>query len=180
MRHGGWKGDYVLDDQPVSGITPFLASSETLQGRPYRLVANAGRSFIGSYVLGMGFVLTPEEAQALIKKDSRNQDVLLPYLNGEDLNSRPDQSPSRWVINFRDWPSDRAQGYPDCWRIIEERVRPERQRKKKDEKAGQEVYVLRRPLPERYWQYADKRPELYSRIAAIDRVLVGHVSNSWR
>ncbi len=50
----------------------------------------------------MGFVLTPEEAQALIEKDPRNKDVLFPYLNGQDLNSNPDQSPSRWVINFHD------------------------------------------------------------------------------
>ena len=70
-------------------------------GKPYRLKANEGKSFHGSIVLGMGFVMTPEEAQALIDKDPRNRDVLFPYLNGEDLNSRPDQSASRWVINFR-------------------------------------------------------------------------------
>ncbi len=74
---------------------------------PHRLAANAGKSFIGSYVLGMGFVLEPDEARRLIDKNPRNKDVLFPYLNGEDLNSRPDQSPSRWVINFFDWPLDR-------------------------------------------------------------------------
>ena len=53
---------------------------------------------------------------------------LFPYLNGEDLNTRPDQSPSRWVINFFDWPLDRktapvsiegpvAEDYPDCLAI---------------------------------------------------------------
>ena len=64
-------------------------------GNPFRLKANEGKSFQGSIVLGMGFVLEPEEAQRLIEKDARNKDVLFPYLNGEDLNSRPDQSPSR-------------------------------------------------------------------------------------
>ena len=63
--------------------------------------------------------------------------MLFPYLNGEDLNSRPDQSPSRWVINFFDWPLDRdrpegyegpvAADYPDCLTIVEERVKPERE-----------------------------------------------------
>ena len=52
--------------------------------------------------------MTPEEAKALIAKDRRNRDVLFPYLIGEDLNSRPDQSPSRWVINFKDWPLERV------------------------------------------------------------------------
>ena len=31
-------------------------------------------------------------------------EALFPYLNGEDLNSHPEQKPSRWVINFWDWP----------------------------------------------------------------------------
>ena len=95
-----------------------------------------GRSFIGSYVLGMGFVLEPDEARRLDRQESRNKDVLFPYLNGEDLNSRPDQSPSRWVINFFDWPLDRdsapedydgpvAADYPDCLAIVEEKVKPE-------------------------------------------------------
>ena len=78
-------------------------------GNPYRLKTNEGRSFQGSIILGMGFVMTPDKALAIIDKDSRNGDVLFPYLNGEDLNSRPDQSASRWVINFRDWPLDRTQ-----------------------------------------------------------------------
>ncbi|MFK1916770.1 hypothetical protein ACIXKU_19745, partial [Bacteroides fragilis] len=68
-------------------------------GNPYPLKQNAGKSFIGSYVLGMGFVLSPEEAEVLITKDPRNKDVLFPYLNGEDLNNDPEQKPSRWVIN---------------------------------------------------------------------------------
>ncbi len=50
----------------------------------------------------------------------------VPYLNGEDLNSRPDQSPSRWVINFHDWPLERAETYPDCMKIVREKVKPER------------------------------------------------------
>ncbi|HEX9819181.1 MAG TPA: hypothetical protein VGD07_06165 [Methylomirabilota bacterium] len=81
----------------MSGIGPFLTVPGTVSGKPYRLAANRDKSFQGSIVLGMGFILTPEEAQALIARNPRNRDVLFPYLNGEDLNSRPDQSPSRWV-----------------------------------------------------------------------------------
>lgn len=106
--HGTWAGEFVLDGKPVHGITPYLTTPGAATGKPYRLKANEGKSFIGSYVLGMGFVMSPEEAAALIEKDPRNKDVLYPYLNGEDLNSRPDQSPSRWVINFHDWPLDRS------------------------------------------------------------------------
>ncbi|MGH8500853.1 MAG: Eco57I restriction-modification methylase domain-containing protein, partial [Methylococcales bacterium] len=109
LRNGGkWRGQFLLEGKPVPGITPFLTKPGRATGKPYRLAANADKSFQGSIVLGMGFVLTPEEAQALIVKDKHNRDVLFPYLNGEDLNSRPDQSPSRWVINFKDWPLERS------------------------------------------------------------------------
>jgi hypothetical protein len=103
IRRGPWGGQHVLDDRPVHGITPFLNPPGAVSGKLYRLAANANKSFQGSIVLGMGFVLEPMEAQ-LIDRELRNRHVLFPYLNGEDLNSRPDQSPSRWVINFRDWP----------------------------------------------------------------------------
>jgi len=167
VRRGEWHGTRSLADTQVPGITPFLTTPGKVAGNPYHLAANAGKSYIGSYVLGMGFVLSTEDAEALIQKDPRNRDVLFPYLNGEDLNSRPDQSPSRWVINFHDWPKERAKQYPDCWRIIEDRVRPERQRTRDD---GE--YALRKPLPQRYWQYADKRPALYATIARMGRVMV--------
>lgn len=166
ITRGAHSGKPRLDDRPVTHITPLLDSGEAL-GSPQRLAANDGKSFIGSYVLGMGFVLTPEEAQALIEKDPRNKDVLFPYLNGEDLNSRPDQSPSRWVINFFDWPLEKAQEYPDCFRIVEEKVKPERTRKKNDGS-----FQLRYPLPQKWWIYGEKRPTLYQTIAPLERVLV--------
>ncbi|WP_084087174.1 hypothetical protein [Chryseobacterium sp. YR221] len=101
-------------------------------GKPMPLAANKGKSFQGSIVLGKGFVLTPEEALALIDKDPRNKEVLFPYLNGEDLNNNPGQHPSRWVINFFDWDEEKAKTYPDCYEIIEKLVKPERQRWKRD------------------------------------------------
>jgi len=171
VQGAGWASPFVLDDKVVSGITPFLTEPGMVSGPPHRLAANAGKSFQGSIVLGMGFVLTPEEAQKLIEMDSRNKDVLFPYLNGEDLNSRPDQSPSRWVINFFDWPLDRdsapegyegpvAADYPDCLAIVEEKVKPERL------KNNRKVYR------DRWWHYAEKRPELYRTIAGMERVLL--------
>ncbi len=167
LRRGVWKGDIVLGEARVSKITAELGEPGTVEGRPQRLDANMDKSFVGSYVLGMGFILEPEVAKEIIERDSRNRDVLFPYLNGEDLNSRPDQSPSRWVINFHDWPLDRAMQYPDCFRIVEERVKPERTRKDPN---GE--FALRYPLYERWWQYADKRPLLYKTIRNLSRVLV--------
>jgi len=192
-KSGQWNGGHTLNGKSVAGITPFLAVPGRALGKPHRLIANEGKSFQGSIVLGMGFVLEPEEAQALIAKDPRNRDVLFPYLNGEDLNSRPDQSPSRWVINFKDWPLERnadlkplwraadekerkrflqrgvvpsdysesvARDFPECIEIVERLVKPERA--KQNDKGGREMW----------WRFLRPRPELYSTIERLERVLL--------
>jgi len=108
-----WKASVTLVDEQgketnVSSISPYLSQKSRVEGKPFQLKANEGKSFQGSIVLGMGFVMEPEEAEALIQKNPKNKNCLYPYLNGEDLNSRPDQSPSRWVIQFFDWPLNRS------------------------------------------------------------------------
>jgi hypothetical protein len=156
----------ILDGHRASAITPSLDPQSRTTGNPYRLARNADQAFQGCIALGMGFVLTPEEADALIRRDPRNRAVIFPYINGEDLNSRPDCSARRWIIDFNDWPIEKAMSYPEVFSIVEEKVRPERQRKKSDGS-----YVLRRPLPQRWWQYADKRPALRKAINDLDSVI---------
>ncbi|GAA4188150.1 hypothetical protein GCM10022252_22930 [Streptosporangium oxazolinicum] len=162
----GEEAEQVAEDVVVSAISPSLEPESRVKGNPYRLAVNFWASFIGSYVLGLGFVVDSRVAKKLIEQDMRNVEVLFPYLNGQDLNSRPDCSGSRWVINFHDWTEEKAKGYPDVFSIVNRHVRPERQRKKPDG-----TYALRRPLPERYWQYADKRPAMVRAISGLERVI---------
>jgi len=155
----------VLNDDPVTGITAFLTPPAEVSGTPERLQANERCSFTGCKVYGQGFVITPEQAQSLIAKDTRSKDVLFPYLDGEDVNSRHDQSPSRCVINFFDWPLPKAKEFTDCFRVVENYVKPERM-------------ILRdtadgKRLKEKWWLYGRSRPELYGAIAGTKRVLVG-------
>lgn len=164
VRRGAWTAGHVLDDHPAPGITAYLVRPGAAEGTPFRLLANAGRSFQGSNVLGMGFVLDPEHAQALLNKAPRNRDVLFPYLNGEDLNGRPDQSPSRWVINFKDWPLHRAEEYPDCLAIVLESVKPERDRLATGDATA-------RDRAKRWWQFARPTTALYAAIDGLERVL---------
>ncbi|MBE0640039.1 MAG: restriction endonuclease [Bacteroidales bacterium] len=158
-----WKGKFTLSGKIVNQITPYLDDAETT-GNPFPLKQNEGKSFQGSIVLGKGFVLEPHEAKALIAKDPRNKDVLFPYLNGDDLNNNPDQSHSRWVINFFDWPEEKAKTYPDCYEIIKQLVKPERQLQKNNSDG------LRRK--KYWWQYGRNPISLYQTIAALERVLV--------
>jgi hypothetical protein len=177
VRKGGWNDVVLLDEKPVSSITSSLTVPGEIIGKPHSLIANDGISFQGSIVLGMGFVLSDDEAKRLLSLAPKYKDVVRPYLTGEDVNSDPRHHASRWVINFFDWPLNSATSpknydgpvaadYPACLSIIEEKVKPERTRKKP---TGE--YALRKPLPEKWWIYADKRPALYSKISRMQRVL---------
>ena len=157
VRKGAWDGQRSLLGRSVTFISAYLSERE--EWSPRRLKVNERTTFQGSVVLGMGFVLTDEQAEDMLSDDPKNAEVVFRYLDGDDLKSSPEQRPTRWVISFWDWPEENALSYNAPWQWIEERVKPERQRRGND---GQ--YVLRRPLPERWWQYADKRPALYHAI----------------
>jgi hypothetical protein len=159
IAKGTHHGNKMLDGQGAPVITPLLDSYSTL-GNPKQLRQNTDNSFQGSNVLGLGFTMPPEEAQALIAKDPHNAEVLFPYLIGRDLNSSPDQSPSRWVINFFDWPLEKAEQYPDCMAIVRKKVYPERQRNRNKQRR------------EIWWRFTRPTIELYQIIAPLERVLV--------
>ena len=145
-----WKGQFNLSGRSVTFISAFLSDQE--EWTPKQLKANADKSFQGSIVNGMGFVLTERDALRLIEADPKNEDVLFPFLNGKDLNSHPNQKPSRWIINFWDWPEERAREYEEPYRIIFESVKSERQSRIPNEDD---------PRVERWWQYERSRPALY-------------------
>ncbi len=101
-----WRAGYQISGAEVQTISAFLSAEDEWSPKP--LKANQNRSFIGSYVLGMGFTMAESDARAHIARDPANAEALFPYLNGEDLNSDHAQKPSRWIINFWDWPLDRT------------------------------------------------------------------------
>jgi hypothetical protein len=109
--------------------------------------------------LGSGFTLDQDQALELIKIDPRNSTVVFPYLNGDDLNNKYDASASRWVIDFHDWPIERAREYAKPFSIIERKVKPFR------------AHNNRKTRRERWWQFAERATGLYDSIADLDRVL---------
>ncbi|HEJ1952057.1 TPA: restriction endonuclease [Pseudomonas aeruginosa] len=150
VHKGEWRGERSLFRRPASFISAFLSDRE--EWSPKRLKANESKAFTGSYVLGMGFVLSPDEALKMLDADPNNADVIFPYINGKDLNSDPEQQASRWVINFWDWPEAKARTYKLPFEWVEERVKPERLQNKRKERR------------ENWWLFGEKTPALYHAI----------------
>jgi hypothetical protein len=126
---------------------------------PSKLAENRGRSFQGSILLGEGFKVTEQMAGEMINSNSRNADVLFPFIGGNEVNKSHDYAPPCWVINFWDWPGDKAATYRLPYEHILKRVKSERSEKKKN---GE--YKQGSDARENWWIHLRPRPALYHAI----------------
>ena len=200
IAKGSYSGPRALDGREAERITAFLFHDGG-HDDPERFEANAGQSFVGSYILGMGFtfddtdrkdVATPlAERERLIEENPRNREVILPYIGGEEINTSSIHAYHRYVINFRDWPLRRADRGA-TWRDTNEDMRRSWLREgivpldypepvAADWPEVLEIIELR-VKPDRmkdnrssyrknWWHYAEKRVECYAAIAGLERVL---------
>jgi hypothetical protein len=170
VMKGAFPGPRRLDDRDVEKITAFLFDRGG-HDDPARLAANAGKSFQGSIVLGMGFtfddtdtrgVATPiAEMERLIAEHPECRDVIFPYIGGEEVNTSPTHAHHRCVIDFRERSEEECRWHwPALMAIVEAKVKPER------------LAQNDRGAKVKWWQFIRPRPELHAAIAGLERVLV--------
>jgi hypothetical protein len=95
----------------------------------------------------------------LTKIQPRIKGVNLPGIGGQfrrntHLNTNPNQEPSRFVIDFKDLTEETAREYVDVFNILEEKVKPERWKKKSEENYP-------------YWFHWRPRKELYEKLNGL-------------
>lgn len=105
-----------LDGKPVSLITAYLCHRGG-DDDPAIIGQNAEKSYIGCFVMGMGFTFDDADTkgvasslsrmESLIASNPSNKDCIFPYLGGEELSSDPAQEHRRFIINFRLYPLKR-------------------------------------------------------------------------
>ena len=164
---GNYKGVKLLNGREVPLISAFLFHSGGNEN-PAVLLANEAKSFRGSCVLGMGFTFDDSSSEAtpitemhqLIENNPHNAERIFPYIGGAEVNSSPTQTHHRYIINFGEMLEEEAWNWPDLMKIVEEKVKPKRLT---DNRAAYRKY---------WWQYGEKRVELWHAIRDLDRVLV--------
>ncbi|WP_328477465.1 BREX-1 system adenine-specific DNA-methyltransferase PglX [Streptomyces sp. NBC_00377] len=153
--------EYVLGDAVVpNGISTSLNPATREASWAESLEGNDGIAFIGSYVLGMGFTLAESEARQWIAEDSRYEDVLFPYLNGQDVNQHPKHGTDRWIIDFQTRSLEDAQLYEKAMAKVIREVKPEREKSK--DKSRREIW----------WRFTRPAPEMRKAIEPLDRCMV--------
>ena len=114
----------MLDGAPVGGITTALAARSRVRVVPSGLKAVEG-SFQGIEASSArGFFSSRTRRAQMLDADPRNAEVIKPYLNGKDLNSRPDGSPCRCIVDFVVRPMELAKRIPSI-RAVERKVKPD-------------------------------------------------------
>lgn len=157
LTKGRWNGLRMLSGRTVDHISSYLGATETWE--PIKLNANAGLVYQGTIILGDGFLIDDETVKELISSNPKYEKVIYPYLIGREVNQSPDHKPGRWVINFFDWPRDRAEKYKAAFEKVERDVKPERDKNN------------RKVRRERWWQYAERASGLYHAIGRGDEFL---------
>ena len=148
-----------LDGRNVERITAFLFYRGG-HDDPARLSGKNEHYFSGSKVNGDGFILSIEEAATWIQRRSTNAEVILPYIDGDELNSSPSLTPPRRIICFKEWPRERAAQWPELLEQLELTVKPQR------------ATNARAHTRNFWWQFEHYREPLYSAIGHLSRVLV--------
>lgn len=150
----------IADGSAVHRISSLLEPEGRVIGARSKLAENRSMAYYGCKIDGMGFILDDAERAELLAHHPAEDAVIRPLLNGEDIYSRPDSSPSRWVIDFNEMELEEARAFPGALQRLNELVRPERARNNR---------AARR---ERWWLYGENAPGMRHRITHLDEMLV--------
>ena len=165
---GAMPGKFDLDGKPAERITAYLFHAGG-NDDPARLASNAGKSFQGSIVLGMGFTFDDQTndpaanpislMHELTTKDPRNAERIFPYIGGEEVNNHPEHKHHHYAMNFGEMSEEQARQWPDLMEIAEQKVKPSRDKDNCD---------VRRKY---WWRYGETAPALYDSVKKMERVL---------
>ncbi|WP_437718196.1 DNA methyltransferase [Sorangium sp. So ce448] len=169
--HAAGRRRLQLNGENVSIINSRLRPKPE-RSNPIGLMANSGCFSQGSIVVGTGFILKPDEQEALVKRHQKNADRIFPYINGVEANTSPTQKSERYIISFGQMDLTTAERWPDLIQIVRDKVKPERDRQKNN--------TIGNWMREHWWRFWADRPELYASLAQLDRCLVTAISGKHR
>lgn len=149
----------LADTQKCVSISSLLEPDDGTTSVPSALKMNSKIAFIGTYLHGNGFTVSPDQANAWIQEDSANASVLYPFLNGDDLNSTSDTAATRWVVDFTGLEREEASKFTRPFEQVRTHVRPMR-----EPHGGK--------LAERWWLFKRPAPAMRRAIASLSEVFV--------
>lgn len=129
-----------------------------------------------------GFLLSKEDAEAILAKHPKHSEVLFPFLIGNELLGNKDSLPERYVIDFRNKDLFAASAYSDLFSIVKAKVFPDREAAYNAEKSKNDLLLQTNPKAKvnhhhanffkSWWQLSYDRNELMTELSSIQKYLV--------
>ena len=165
--------EYELDVRECDQINSAL-SDQTDVANAKALLCNTEpqRVFQGVTPGHEAFVLSPNEAKELIKMSGNNDDVIFPYLIGDEILAG-NGTPDRFVLDFQQRPMLEAQTYAAPFARVQTQVMPARMKAAEEGKdADGNMRPHHKQFLERWWKLSWDRADMVAEIAKISRYLV--------
>ncbi|MCL1462915.1 class I SAM-dependent DNA methyltransferase [Argonema galeatum] len=157
---------YRIDHKVVSNINSSLkAEVDVTQAKC--LQANRNYCFKGVQPSGKGFLVTEMQVKQWIKANSKNQEVLKLFIQGQDLAQNVNGKPDRWIIDFNEMSLEDASEYKLPFNHVKNYVKPERDQNRR------ETTKLN------WWKYGEKRPGMRKALATLPFYFVVPRVSKW-
>jgi SAM-dependent methyltransferase len=180
-KKGKYDGDKILFVADEKGViqsytiaeinTSLTLNTDTSQAKTLK-VSKPKMCFQGQMQGAIGFLVSIDEGNKLIKKSTKNSERLYPFLNGDDLLANKNSQPSRFSIDFSfDNDIIAVSKYPDLLKILEAKVLPKVENDAKAEADGLIRAEGRKQQLEKWWQFTRKRGELLQAIKPLKRYI---------
>jgi SAM-dependent methyltransferase len=175
-RDGPWES-YAL---PVIGpsLSPLV---ETAGAERINANASAQVCYQGQTHGHEGFLLSLEEAEAMIDADGRNAEVLFPYLTGDDVLTLVPPVAPRCVIDFFPRDVNESASFVLPFERVKRTVLPDREKAAAEERRRNEEALRVSPSARtnkhhenflsRWWYLSYPRPELMKQLAGLKRYI---------
>jgi len=162
-REGPWE-HAMLDRIPAS----LSAGVDVTTARALRANSASGACSQGQTHGHEAFLLSADEARAMLRASRRNAEVVFPYLVGEELLGAPRGVPARWVIDFHPRGELEARRYRMPFQRVEGAVLETRKEAAARERA-EESNRHHEGFLRRWWQLDYPRHALMARLAGLTR-----------
>jgi hypothetical protein len=156
LRNGIIEGKPILDGKHVENISAFL-DDECFSGEPKILSENAEFIMVGSEWGGSYFLVESELAERIIATDRRSQSVVMPVINGDELNNSPSQAPDRYIVYFANRSEEESRKSGAAFELLSNQLEQSSFREREAKKRSN------------WWQFRRSTTEMYSRLRALSR-----------
>jgi hypothetical protein len=148
-----------------------------------KLTANAdsGACYQGQTHGHEAFILSPDEAKEMVKKEPRCREVIFPFLITDDLVGTTSSLPTRFVIDFSGHDLVSASGYAPAFERVKKNVLPDRKVAFEEEDSENKALLAKNSEAKvnkhheqflrRWWQLSWARAEMIAAIKQLPRYI---------